>query len=651
MVLATTIGGVTFLVPRDAAAQNGVSVTVQPAVGRDIGGYREVQRIFGLMWGGNIPRNVDQAALWQYVRALSINAGRMIENGWISRFPAPQWYKPWGPPPPGREDERYAAWHDSSPRFEAWEESFRWWDAWMARTDPVAFWRENLLKRRTGSQYTDGSAGSGYELTICANGQSLFDGRSDRNRPAAARHFVAMAAAFQAMLTHDIRLRFFQISNEPNDQCYLGQFRQPQRRDGQIDTAAAVDAYTRVFNEAFRTMNRELPGVTVVGSDPGWMAPFYYDGNGNGGNQSNWQMWAKRFIDGIEDPRAIEYYNYHAYSVAPSTHLAYLGLTRNHAWLKHGRKPRSVITETSHFISRPFEDAAPKRREQFLHTLEDLFMQLERPDIFGTRHQYYGYGPGDDGLCTIEFTKDGQIVPQVNYWALWAMNNTRGTMLAVADSSEAVRSFACANPPGTIVVSLFNPSDQALRATVDSGWKGRVRAVRAQYAAFNQAIANCDHGTVDLKAAPVVTLELKPQSVSNVAFDVGGLKATGKTVAFREFFGDRTELNLDSVQTLSIPVTERRAAQAAVLRLALEHLPDSGTARVALNGNVGAFNWQDAPRSLVKYAKWLPREAAWIGIPVNPKLVGKSNTLVLEPMKGQRLLYAAMELTYGAAEK
>lgn len=35
-----------------AASPDPVEIVVAPATGRDIGGYTDVQRIYGLMWGG-----------------------------------------------------------------------------------------------------------------------------------------------------------------------------------------------------------------------------------------------------------------------------------------------------------------------------------------------------------------------------------------------------------------------------------------------------------------------------------------------------------------------------------------------------------------------------------------------------------------------
>ena len=628
-----------------------LSVTVKPLLGRDIGGYSEVQPVFGLMWGGNVPSNVDRSEIMELIKGLQINAARLIDNGWVTRFP---WEK-FGTspaPPAGRSGEKHAAWHSHPLRFDSWRASFEWWDRWIAETDPVAYWggsgRGWGLSRARG--YADGSAGTDYELTWCANGQALLDGRCDRNKSACAMHFLAIADEFRKVLTSGIRLRFLQLSNEPNDaRSYLGQFRNPEQREGAIDPGAGVDAYTRVFNTTHRLIKHELPGIRVIGSSPGWMAPFYYEGPGNAGNQSNWQMWAKRFIDGIQDPDAADYFNYHAYSVAPSTHMAYLGLTRNHSWLKHKRKPRAVITEASHFAFEIDTHPADKRRDQFLHTLQDLFMQLERPDVFDTRHQFFGYGglgEPNGALHLITWRPDGTIVPQANYWALWALKETRGRMLVVADNSRSVRSFATLHPNGSIVVSLFNPNDHAIDATVDSGWRGGVRSVKGRYATFVESKANCDHGNDDLPAGSTVSLSLKPHSVVGLVFEPIGKVAPRRAVRWREFFGDRTELVLDQPQRLAIAVRNPDQPVGAVLRLAFQELLSTGTAHLALNGESLSFSWDEAPRSLVTYDGWLPEETSWVGIPIDPDLVRRNNTLVLEPVSGQRLFYAALELIF-----
>ncbi len=630
---AGVVAWILFVGGSAAGAEATAVVEILPDIGRDIGGYTNVQRIFGLMWGGNLPRGAKPRA-FTLIRDLDINAGRAIFNGWV-----------------GGQPETHAAWTDTPPRFATWEESLAWWDRWMAATDPAAFWMRRFHRPPRAASYFDGTAGADYAMIVAAH-LELFDGRCARDPQAVGAHYAAMIAAIKA---HDgpVDLRFFQPCNEPNNRDYTHQFLHDRHDpDGGYDMEAVVDAYTAMFNGAWPVVARAHPDVSLVGTCAGWMAPLYYDGPGNKGNQNNWLMWGKRFIDGLKYPASIAYYNYHAYSTPVSRHLAMIGLTQNYAEIRHGQRPRAIVTETNKFI--PAVNATT-RRDQFLFHLEDLFMMLERPDLFHWRNQFFAWGveggrKGHPDLAALAVSPDGATVtPTANYWPLWAMKNTRGRMLVCRNRSAAVKVFAAAPSTDRIVVSVYNPTTASRAVTIDAGWEDGIRSVTTRYAAYEKASANCRTGERSLPVERRVTVEAPPLSIQNVTFQVRGVVRPRTADRFRCWYGDRTELKLDCRRSLRIDIDAPGTPSAAVLRLAFERKKARGTGTVSLNGAPLTFDWDAARRSRVP-RDWGPKEAGWIGIPVDPRRVTEANTVTLGPLApaDQRLLFAALELKYDA---
>ena len=612
------------------ASAEPVEITVDPATGRDIGGYTEVQRIFGLMWGGNIPSRA-RPKVNRRIRALNINAGRAIFNGWVSQQP-----------------KTHAAWTDQKPRFDTWKESFEWWDRWITETDPDEFWMRRFNNPKRAGTFTSGAMGEEYELIAAAH-LEIFDGRSARNPEAVGEHYAGIISGLKA---HDgppgIRVRFLQPCNEPNNPDYTGQFREDHDDpDSPIDMAAAVDAYTKAFNTAFEVVRREHPEVRLVGTCAGWMAPFYY-GRSSPGDHGNWQNWAGRFIDGLEHPESIEYYNYHSYSTPVSQHLAIMGLTQNYAELQHDRRPRSVVTETNHFIGKD-EITAEERRRQYQFHLEDLFMMLQRPDVFYMRTQFFAYdveGQGTD-LDMMVVSRDGRTVtPTSSYWPLWVMRDTRGTMLEYRNSSDDLEVFACSPREDRVVISVYNPSRQARSVKLDSGLEGGVESVRLRYAAWRDELSNCEHGERSLPARAEVGMEVPPLSVQNVTFEVNGTVEPRRKSRFRTHYGNRTQLTLERPRTLRIDAEDAGTPSSATLRLAFQHRKEKGQGTVILNGRRLEFDWADALPSRIEFHNWTPQEAGWIGIEIDPETVRDLNTLQVQPMEDQRLYFASLELHY-----
>lgn len=93
-----------FAVPC-ATAEDGV-LGVRPGVGRDVGGYTELQRVFGMMCGGNI-RQETVPEIQRLVQDIDVNAVRAIFNGWISQLP--RTYSAWY----GRDRPTFATWEQS----------------------------------------------------------------------------------------------------------------------------------------------------------------------------------------------------------------------------------------------------------------------------------------------------------------------------------------------------------------------------------------------------------------------------------------------------------------------------------------------------------------------------------------------------------
>jgi len=90
-----------------------------------------------------------------------------------------------------------------------------------------------------------------------------------------------------------------------------------------------------------------------------------------------------------------------------------------------------------------------------------------------------------------------------------------------------------------------------------------------------------------------------------------------------------------------------RQYEAYPYRTDLEQL----SATLTFNDTPLSFGRGDASRLLVKYAQWLPQKTSWINLSMDSTLAGASNRISLQPVPGQRLLYAAMELEYDGSQE
>ena len=584
-----------------------IDIRVDPQTRRNINGYTEVQQIFGMMWGGNMPE-IARPKVEALVRELNINAARAIFNGWVSQLPDK--YPPWS--------------YSARPRFDTWQQAIAWWDQWIAQTDPDAFWMRRFNEPKRATKFTDGSMGSHYAAIV--SGLKAHEGPKS------------------------INVRFFQPCNEPNSQHYLGQWRAHQDDldvDSPMNTAAAVDAYVKTFNTAYLIMKREHPEVDVVGTCAGWMAPMYYEGDPPKGNESNWKMWVGRFIDGLEDPASIKYYNYHSYSTPMSQHLAIMGLTQNYAEIQHGRRPRSIVTETNYNTTAM---DAENRRKQFLFNLNDLFMMLERPDMFDTRTQFVCYGWARRGFprhASILINEDGtQVEPTVVYWPLWTMNNTRGTMLVIENSSQQVKAFASNPEPGKVVVSVYNPTEQERQATIDSGLSDRqVASVALRQAVYKAALVNCDTAKQTLKAASTISMTIPPLSVQNITFTARRPIRPNRTLTMTSYYGNRTQARLNTDRVIQIMTERTTAPDRAYLRVAMMNKRQDGKETLLFNEQPIKLDWaKHALDEQLEYPGWVPQRAGWIRIPIDPEMIQQWNNVMIPEMEDQTCYFVALEL-------
>lgn len=655
-----TVGHVTLLVLMSlgvmqtthapAFAQDAPSgqLTIHIDTVRDVGGYSEVQEIFSVMPGGRDFRTK------KYLRDANVQGLRNIIN-WLPFPDAIEW------PTFVQDDPRamrankrfaelgfkYAPWAKGhKPQFETVEQANQWYDNFLAM-DPYELWSDMLPVHEALVGYFDDSYGP--VSVIMSPHPGLYDGRLERDMDAARRHIAAYIQVLKDLIGPDVqtRLRYFQLQNEPNQ----GRYWAAQFDNNQLK---AAESYTRVFNGLYDHLKRVHPDVELIGNAVGHngtyrITKYEHDhpfevGFVEDSDTVDWNTWVKRFIDLVDNPEALKYFNAHAYSIPTRRNLANVSMTQNYTDMTRGVRPRYIITETSGTRGDHPE------RSQFLFHGYDMLMQANHPDKFAVRNAYvmvpsddvHGFFEDEHNLSFMDTQKiDDGLTPRARYYPLLTFKNIRGDLLHYENTNPDVAAIVSSPRDQQVAIGLFNPTAQAQRLTLDLGQANDriVRVVRRK-AVFDDAIGNARYTehVVELDWPHVLTME--PYSAYAFELDFPGKIEPTQVARVREFYGDAVKQALDEPVTSTIDIASMpEDIDKAMIRVGIDRHRSSGRFAIRFNDQVYPVQWSDVP------GKALPSwnyTSGYVEIPIDTQQLRATNEITVQAMDDNMLLFTSV---------
>lgn len=589
------------------AAWGQARVSVSPDVVRDIGGYTEVQAVFGIMTG-----NMDGRTK-PFLRDANVTGIRNIIN-----------YLP-NANTPGL-GYRHAFWNTRSPRFDTEAETMAWFRAFLDR-EPDDFWNE--LLRPTAGFFDDGCGP--VAVTISGN-PNLFDGRLEMDLDAARKHVAAYVQALKNQIPEqaESRLAYFQLHNEPEQKRnWAGQF------GG--DQSETVASYTRVFNALYDHLRETHPDVILVGTCVGHDGAFRLTDNPNHPGV-NWQVWVRHFVDHVANPQALEFYNAHMYAMPSLRTLAYASMTQSYAERARGVRPRMVITETAAPLEA--EGREGNFRNQFLYHAHNIFVMLEHPDKFASRHAFVASHRFPTTHSFFRLDPERGPVPEAPYYVLLALRNLRGTNLLVENPDSDLHAFA-ARRENRLTVALFNPQAEPKSVQLATGLPaGSLSRATLRQAVWDGPAENARYTESPLGPDTGLSLSVPPMSVTAVEFELARNIPATRTIGEREFFGTGTAEDMDNPVEMDLPVPRLPQENEAVwLRIGIDRCPQGGSLPVSLNGQSHDYELENAPQPVIK--TW-HHMVGYLEIPIGRDAIRRDNRLVLGALPNNRLLFASL---------
>ena len=597
----------------DLSVDDYADIKIHASMIRDIGGYTDVQEVFGIMSG-----NIDSRS-YAYLRDANMQGIRNIIN-WIPKvdqygYKFPSWAK-------GLE-----------PQFADRQASFAWFDEFIQR-DPYPLWNNLLNVNYFDGRYGDVSVTLGPRPT-------LFDGRMERNMEASRKHMDAYIQALKNLIPPGgkSKLRFFQLQNEPNQ----GRFWAAQFYNNQKKT---VESYTRVFNGLYDYLKAKHPDVNFLGTCVGHNGTYrinqydytWEEGFDRDTTAKDWNTWVKHFIDQVENPEALAYFNPNSYSIPSLRQLANASMTQNYAEIAKGMRPRYVITETSGGIN---GTRAEVYNNQFIFHANDIYMMLHHPDKFASRHAFMAAPQSPNQHSFFTNTEERGFTAEAPYWVYRTFQHLRGKVVHYESDNEHIRVFAASPQYDRLVIGLFNPTKQVQPINLDPGVPNDViEQIIQRKAVFDKAISNAQYTEDELDIGFPYSIELAPESV--YAFEIDLSKRLEFDQAFREntFYGNKVKQGMSNTLTVNIPVSELPAdSQQVLLRMGFDKKKALGSYQFELNGKSYEINWGDIPDATIESWNYM---SGYVEIPVDNNQISMDNELKLDPLSDNIFLFSSL---------
>jgi hypothetical protein len=561
-------------------------VRIYPGSLRDIGGYSKVPEVFGIMTA-----NLDSRAI-PYLKDANIQAIRTIFN-WI--------------PQPGQAGYVRGA--------------LEWYDEFLQK-DPYNFWQP-LLNNRYVRTLLDDSYGD-VAVTLCGN-PALYDPKLERNLEGAKENVAGYIKALKSLIPDNAqsKLKYFQITNEP--EYFAESF------DG--NQKLAVESYVRIFNAVYDYAREQHPDVELPGNCVGHNGGYHIKPHSMA---PIWDVWVKHFIDLVENPDALRFFNTQQYGMPSLRHFAYVCMTQNYAEMTRGIRPRYLVTEISTSLK---GTRAENYQNQYIYHANDIFLMLHHPDKFVTRHAYMAASGTRYSFFNV--IEGEGFTPEAPYWFYKTFQNLRGKILYFESEKKEIRVFASSPQENKVVIGLFNPTRGTQTVNLDPGIsEDQIIKIIRRKSYFNNSISNASYYEESVDIDFPSTIEMEPVSAYAFEIELNNTIKRSNTVKTREFYGSCVRAGMDDTirSTIPIPYIPSKSGNAR-LSIAVNKKPASGSYRFELNGKEYTINWDDTPD---KTANCWNTMVGYIEIPLEKGDIEKNNILVLSPLTENHLLFTSI---------
>jgi hypothetical protein len=590
------------------------TVQVQPLVMRSIGGYDQVQPLFG----GNV-NGASKGKADALLRDLNLNTSRL--HMWPDTYGAPKEMRSPTSPSFAAQFGTNGGYMMPLPASEI-EAA---WDKWF-QLDFNAFLVPCISQG--ASNPNGGSMESQLALQKawgCLNNivfltTNKMDASAVRNSAGACRYFDQYLDAVEKHAPW-INATFAQLTNEPNYGWYTGSF---------AAGADPVASWIRLFNIMDEHLRKTHPKTRLLGPCLASSAFFSWE---------DWQRWTMPILKGVDQD--MDYFNYHNYDTPAVSHLAWVEMLQAQAEALGRRRPRAVITEMND------DWTCDKAARKFEWWAEQLFYGLENPDKYHLFSYFLAVNPSPTPQLgnLVSLTGDTPAATDT-YWLFWTLRQTRGSMRYVEPVGVTdLKVFACAPQDDRLVISILNNTGRPTQLKIRSGLpqEAHIKSLE-RWSAHRQAdLVLHEDDTLDPTAD--VDANLPVGAVQSFVWNLAepDLKMMQK-VEQQEFFAKVVSQKFTQSFTTAIDVPRLpREDETVTLRFAVstDDLLAAHGLTMEVGGHVQSAVWTEAPREEERG----PRAIWWMELPIPSAKISKTTPIIFSHADTDyRLMFAS--LTY-----
>lgn len=590
------------------------TVQVQPLVMRSIGGYDQVQPLFG----GNV-NGASKGKADALLRDLNLNTSRL--HMWPDTYGAPKEMRSPTSPSFAAQFGTNGGYLMPLPAAEieaAWDKWFQLdFNAFLVPciSQGAANPNSGSMESQLALQKSWGCISNIVFLTT-----NKMDASAVRNSAGACRYFDQYLDAVEKYAPW-ISATFAQLTNEPNYGWYTGTF---------AAGADPVASWITLFNIMDEHLRKTHPKTRLLGPCLASSAFFSWD---------DWQRWTTPILKGVGHD--MDYFNYHNYDTAAVSHLAWVEMLQAQAEALGRKRPRAVITEMND------DWTCDKAARKFEWWAEQLFYGLENPDKYHLFSYFLAVNPSATPQLgnLVSLTSDTPAATDT-YWLFWTLRQTRGSMryiepLGITD----LKVFACAPQDDRLVISILNNTGRPTQLKICSGLPQGAHIKSLQRWSAHRQADLLLHEDDMLDPTADVDANLPVGAVQSFVWNLAepDLKILQK-VEQQEFFAKAVSQKFTQSFTTAIDVPRLpREDETVTLRFAVstDDLLAAHGLTMEVGGHVQYAVWTEAPREEERG----PRAIWWMELPIPSAKISKTTPIIFSHADTEyRLMFAS--LTY-----
>lgn len=596
----------------DDSAKLTADIRVYPKWAQAIGGYDQVQALFGGNTNGE-SRGGANALL----RELNLNTSRL--HLWPETFGAPKQMQSPATPYFVAQFGTIGGYLTPIPESEvdaAWDKWFKL--DFSQFIDPMI--AKGVANPHGGSMASQLVLQKEWNSTdnIIFYATHKMDAGAVRNSEGVCRYLDQYLDAVNKYAPW-LNVTFAQLFNEPNYSWFVNSFGGNQ--------AKAVQGYVDLYNVVDKHLRQTHPKTQILG--PCLASSEFFSWGG-------WNEWTIPVLKGAQYD--LEYYNYHNYDTAAVSHLAWVQMLQAQALALGKGKPRAIVTEMN-------DDAVINvAANKFEWWSEHLFYALENPDkIHALEYFLTVWRKGQQG--NLVYSDGNTYHPTDTYWLYWVLRDTRGQLRHIQmPALKDLKVIACSPRENQLVISLFNNTGRTVEINLDSGLSDTASIKQlVRYAAWKQN-QQVQHVQETMASQTKPNIQIRNGEVQSYVWDLNEpLTADAGKLDQQEYYAKTVaqKFGKDGLNTKIMATRLPQADETVALRFAVfsdDVLAARGLS-CSVNGYQKAVAWTDAPRE----REHSQRTLWWMEMSVPRDVIAIDNALVFSDVDTDyRLMFASL---------